>query len=197
MFEFNIKGCRLNIRFSLFVLIAFCNLIAGIENGFIVLCAVILHECAHLCAMLITGNLPDSIHLSGLGMRIQLPKGKQPSYMQNVVISLAGPVVSLICGGTALLLGQGQTAMVNLALGLFHILPIEPLDGGLALHALLSMLVDEKRAEKITTIVSLLLLMPIMLLGFMILLETKNNFSLLAVSVYLMMYLILSKKKFI
>ena len=84
-------------------------------------------------------------------------------------------------------------AQASLTLGIFHCLPIEPLDGGLALRALLSSFLKSERAEKITFIVSLVLLFPLAVLGFLILLRTRYNFSLLLMSLYLMLYLVLKR----
>ncbi len=70
------------------------------------------------------------------------------------------------------------------------------MDGGMALHALLCGHVKEDLAARITLIVSLALLMPMAVLGFAILLRTRYNFTLLAMSLYLMLYLVLKRDYF-
>ena len=197
MFQFSVRGCRLKIHFSLFVLIAFCNLATGFTNGMLMLMVIIVHEGAHLSAMLITQNIPDCVQLSALGMRIVLPVGRQIPYRHNIAISLAGPAMNFICGVVLMVLGFADAAYMNFALGIFHALPIEPLDGGLALHAFVSSRMDEQKAEGLTSFVSLLLILPIMIVGFMLLISTKSNYSLLAVAVYLMLYLVLKNSKFL
>lgn len=105
------------------------------------------------------------------------------------------PGVNLLCAGG--MLAAGETAhpffFASLGLGLLHSLPIEPLDGGLALRSLLSLRLGPRRAGRFATGVSLLFLFPMAVLGFLILLRTRYNFTLLAMSLYLMLYLLLGK----
>ncbi len=89
--------------------------------------------------------------------------------------------------------GLRSFARANLALALVHSLPVEPLDGGLALRYLLRGLLGAGRAEKISRISSALCVFPLALLGFWVLLRTRYNYSLLALSLYLMLYLVLGK----
>lgn len=88
-------------------------------------------------------------------------------------------------------LGGSGFAGANLALGIAHSLPIEPLDGGLALRYLLRQRHGALWAEKASRIVSAAFLFPLAALGFLIVLRTRYNYSLLALSVYLMLYLVL------
>lgn len=120
------------------------------------------------------------------------------SYRQMAAVSLAGPGMNLICTLVLALLGQETHPFftANLVLGILHSLPVEPLDGGMALHALLCGHVKEDLAARITLIVSLALLMPMAVLGFVILLRTRYNFTLLAMSLYLMLYLVLKRDYF-
>ena len=64
---------------------------------------------------------------------------------------------------------------------------------GLALRSLLSLRLGPRRAGRFATGVSLLFLFPMAVLGFLILLRTRYNFTLLAMSLYLMLYLLLGK----
>lgn len=197
MFQFNVKGCRLKIHFSLFALIAFLNLVSGVKNGMWMFAVILMHEGAHLMAMLVTANPPDGIMLSALGMRIILPKGQQLSYGENVIISLAGPVMNFICALSFAVAGLNEVSYMSLAMGIFHILPVEPLDGGFALHAFLSAYRGEDKAEKILSAVSLMFILPIIVLGFFVLVNTKYNFTLLLTAMYLMVYLVMKRSKFI
>ncbi|MCH5354043.1 MAG: hypothetical protein J1E06_11360 [Acutalibacter sp.] len=118
------------------------------------------------------------------------------SYGKNVLVSLAGPFVNLLSFGVIALFDRQNHifALASLALGIFHCLPIEPLDGGLALRAFLSSFLETEKAEKMTFFISLVLLFPLALLGFLILLRTRYNFSLLLMSLYLMFYLVLKRE---
>jgi len=193
--KIRIKSCIVKFKFSFFALIAFCNIIAGVKDGGLIIFSVFLHESAHLAAMIINRQIPSKISFSALGIKISLNGESFISYSQSISISLAGPLINLALGVILILLSYEQHffTMINLTLGILHMLPIEPLDGGLALKAFLKGHIDKKRAETISIIISLLFLIPLAVIGFLILLKTKNNFSLLFLSVYLMLYLVLKK----
>lgn len=157
--------------------------------------AVLLHESAHLGAMLLQGASPTSISISGLGCHICLSPKKNLSYLQNLAVSLSGPLANLLLAGILWSVGKGHVSFfsINLFLGVLHLVPIEPLDGGLALKALFFWKLEKRRAERLTLVVSLIFLFPLALLGFFILIYTKYNISLLALCGYLTLYLLLGK----
>jgi Peptidase family M50. len=196
MIEFRIKSCRVLIHFSIFALTSFLAIFADTKNGLLVFVSVLLHETAHLSAMLLFKICPKIITVSALGIRIKLDSLRKLSYCESFFISLAGPLSNLIAGFLCLSLGSYNAMKINLSIGLFHLLPLEPLDGGLALKALVSKHFDKKHADKICTIISVIVVFPLMVLGFMLLIHTKNNFSLLLLSVYAMLYLMFRNGKF-
>ncbi len=196
MFTLQIRRCRVQIHFSIFVLLAFLSLFAGIQNGVFLAIMILSHELAHLAVMFYLHKEPDLIIVSGLGLRIQLPFGGGLSYSESIKISLAGPFINLLTGVLCLAVQKQEWAWMSLGLGLVHLLPIEPLDGGLAVRAMLSQRWGVEKAQKISIVISLIFLVPMLVLGFMMLLHSRNNFSLLALSVYLMLYLVLKKDLF-
>ncbi len=195
MLTFFFGQCRVEVKFSCFALLAFCCLFAGASSSAFLLLAVALHEFAHLLVLLLFRAPPKAVQLSALGCRVVLNPEHRLTYQKNTIVSLAGPFANLLFGGiTSLLSGEIHVfAQANLALGMFHILPIEPLDGGLALRSFLNEVLDERKAGRITFFLSLSLLFPLAVLGFLILLETRYNFSLLLMSLYLMLYLVLKR----
>lgn len=195
MLSFSLGTCRIKLRFSCFALLAFCCLFAGIAGGAFLLSAVLLHEAAHIAAMCFLHAPPLSAELSALGCRIILDPQKRLTYRENILVSLAGPSVNLLSFFVMAVSGMpGHLfASASLTLGILHSLPVEPLDGGLALHAFLSERLDPVRAGKLSFAVSLTVLFPLAVLGFLVLLYTRYNFSLLALSLYLMLYLVLKR----
>lgn len=193
--KFPIGPCRVEVRFSCFALLAFFCLFGGASGGASFLAACLLHEGAHLCALFCFGVPPRRAELSAFGCRMERDSQKPLQFWQNALVSLAGPCLNLLCFGLLALLGRGEgdAAQISLALGLLHLLPIEPLDGGLALRYLLSGCFSPGLAEKVTLAFSLFLLFPLAALGFLLLLRTRYNFSLLALCVYLMLYLTLKR----
>lgn len=194
MFCIQWKHCKWNVHFSFFVLLAFCNLFSGIQNGGMLFSAILLHESAHLLLMFLVGAKPEEVQLSALGMRIVLSGERQLGYLRRMWVSLAGPLMNLLLSGFFRLMQLDTLASIHLLMGCFHLLPIEPMDGGAALRSFLSGLCSPAQGEKISFAVSLLFLIPLSVLGFLLLLQTRNNLSLLVLSVYLMLYLLLKRR---
>lgn len=190
---FSLGACRFAIGFSCLALGTACCLFAGLENGGWLLLAMLLHEGGHLLALGAFRAPPRLVALSALGCRMELDPQKPLAPAQGAAVSLAGPGANLLAFGLLSLEGLGghPFALANLGLGLLHSLPIPPLDGGLALGSLLRWRLGEDRAGRWGAALAVLFLFPLAAVGFLVLLRTRYNFSLLALSVYLMLYLVL------
>jgi Zn-dependent protease/CBS domain-containing protein len=111
---------------------------------------VVLHELGHSLVAMRFGFPIDSITLWILGGIAQL--SDQPEdWRQELLIAIAGPIVSVILGvafylvlvvlpATPDFLGflLGYLALVNVSLAIFNMLPGFPMDGGRVLRALLA-----------------------------------------------------------
>lgn len=193
MFTLKLGRCRIEIHFSCFALLAFCCIFTGMGGSAAFFLAALFHESAHLAAMWALGAPPEKVILSALGCRVEPRRDSFLSDRSQALISLAGPGVNLFFSLLFSAFGQSGFAGINLALGMIHSLPVEPLDGGLALRYLLRSRWGAQRAEKISKITSVLFIFPLAVLGFLVLLRTRYNYSLLALNVYLMLYLVLGK----
>lgn len=190
---FYIGPCRIRINFSFFALIAFCCIFTGAKGGLACFLAICVHEAAHLAVMGSFGVWPDEAVLSTLGCRVKVSGQNILTDRQNIWVSMAGPVINWLSVALAYVLGASGSgfASASLALALAHSLPIEPLDGGLALRYLFRGVFSYEKAEKLSRIISTIFLIPLATFGFLVLLRTRCNYSLLALSVYLMLYLVL------
>ena len=121
--------------------------------------SVILHETAHLVTALGFGYRTLSIELFPFGgvARMEASLFNDPG--AEAVTALAGPVESIIL---ALLLKAFSPFLqlplvtedlvrINLALGLFNLLPLFPLDGGRILRSFLARTKGYKQATRLTT----------------------------------------------
>lgn len=112
---------------------------------------VLLHELGHALTAKAFGQEP-AVSLHGLGgVTVWQPRGGiGPG--QRAVITLAGPMVGLVIGFPALLIGNlltqagtvarqvvGYVWWVNLVWAIFNLLPMLPLDGGRIMAALLEL----------------------------------------------------------
>lgn len=194
MLRFQVGKCRIVVKFSFFALLAFCCIFTGIGIGLSCFLAAILHESAHLLLMWYFGAPPDAAELSAMGCRVKGSGGNRLTDRQQAMISLAGPWGNLVAAVISWGIGVGGDFMgINLAMCILHSLPAEPLDGGLAVRYWLRSRFGEERAEWLSRAVSLAFLFPLAAAGYLLLLRTKYNFSLLALSLYLTLYLVLGK----
>ena len=107
-----------------------------IEPGLLVPTALAAgcHELGHCAALKLLGNGPGRLRLSALGA--ELTPRRPLSYACQLPAALAGPAVSLGAALLAARWGFFLFAGLSLALGLFNLLPIDPLDGGRAMQSL-------------------------------------------------------------
>ncbi len=96
--------------------------------------AAACHELGHCAALGLLGNAPARLKLSAAGAELT-PK-RPLSYALELPAALAGPGASVLCALLAARWGFYLFAGLSLALGLFNVLPILPLDGGRALQSL-------------------------------------------------------------
>lgn len=101
--------------------------------------SVFLHELAHLVAARGFGLHVRSITLHLLGGETAIEGlGRRPA--QEFVISVVGPLASIVIGVTCFVLDSGSAVVfalgwINIVVGVFNLLPGLPLDGGRALRA--------------------------------------------------------------
>lgn len=96
--------------------------------------AALCHEAGHCAALRLAGNAPEKLQLSALGA--ELTPRRPLAYAKELPVALAGPGVSLLCAFLAARWGFYLFAGLSLALGVFNLLPIPPLDGGRAVQSL-------------------------------------------------------------
>jgi len=117
-----------------------------------------LHELGHLGAMLLFKARPQRVCLVAAGMRIDCTPGLNLSFGKEIVVALAGPVVSFSLAGICYAAGLENAAAINLGFGLFNLLPVRQLDGGRVLYYALCRRLSERAAQGGSLAVSLVCL---------------------------------------
>lgn len=113
--------------------------------GFIL--GVLLHEVGHVLAARREGMRVDGIVLSFYGGYARFTSNF-PDGPAEARVAFAGPLVSLLIGGIAVLVARAHVSepvdavaswlgYVNVSLGIFNLVPAVPLDGGRVLHGLI------------------------------------------------------------
>ncbi len=195
--KFKLRDCIVSVSFPFLALLTALLLLnnnLALFNGIL---AAIVHEFGHIFAMALKKSKPTQIYLRAFSVDIIDPKKELRDYNTDIFILLAGPLANLILSVVLFLLHSCFTisrllvfAYANLFLAFFNLLPIEPLDGGQIIFNLLLRTLEVKTSRKLILFISFLVLFPLAILGFYTLLHSKNNFSLLFLSCYLMTVLL-------
>lgn len=164
--------------------------------------SALMHELGHLFFMWCFNSFPKEIKISLFDIAIiDHKKFNRPLY-QELLITLGGVMMNLIFGLVCFVLYLVFKynfliilAGANILLLVYNLLPVDTLDGGQALYLILSSKLSEKATERIMLILSLIILFPCTVLGFLLLLQSKYNFTLLLTSLYLIAVILLKKTK--
>ena len=201
--KLKIADVPVEISYTLICIAAVCVILNIFEGLVWCALAVIIHESGHLLAMLKCGHAPERIKISAFEIKIFDSKRQSRSEKQNFFIIFSGPAVNFICFipfYLLYLLGNEFVlpfAISNLSVGMFNLLPVLSLDGGQLIFIILRQRVGADKAEKIVDIITFITIIPLAALGFIVLFESKYNFSLLFVCVYLIVSLLTRGNRYI
>lgn len=145
----------------------------------------VLHEAGHLTAMLFAGKKAEKIKLGYFGMKIVTEKKFLPPY-KDALIAFAGPLVNLILFLIFHFRGKPDFATISLGLAVFNLLPVTMLDGG---HIISAFFPDSTAVKKTGIVCAVLLTV----LGLTVAVYSKENFTILIVSLYLLIGVICDK----
>lgn len=193
--KFVLKDCEIIVSYYCFTLVA-ASFITDITTQLLIclLCACV-HEFGHVAALLVfTGKFPRSITVTPFGINIISDGGFNTTTFQRILISLSGPTVNLIAFIAFSHHLNGFLALQNLALGVFNLLPIIPLDGGCILSELLSLKFNCEKSNLIAEIISVIFIIPIFSVGFVMIFNNPYNYFLLFIACYLIFLFVLRNK---
>ena len=150
--------------------------------------AALLHELAHYAAARAFGASLRRLRLTAAGAEMALARHTPLPYPAELTIAAAGPLtnllLALVLANLLALSNRFLLAGVHLSLGVFNLLPVDPLDGGQILRTLISALWSPTQGQTITAALSLTLSAALALLGILTLLRGSNP-SLLVTALWL------------
>lgn len=195
-------GIRVSVSYPLLCAAALC-MIADVFHGFLFgAAAVAIHESGHLLAMRLLGEKPDSVKLSLFEIEITDRFRVQRSQKGNVFVIFSGPGANFICVLACFLLYLWGKASIlplitaNASVGILNCMPVMSLDGGQLLYLLLSGRADGEKAGRAVDIMTVIIIIPLAVFGFLLLFRSKYNFSLLFVCAYLLLSLLLRDNRY-
>lgn len=158
------------------------------------LCAALIHELGHLITMFFLRQPPRTIDFLPFGIRIRKQQSTNVSYWGETAIFLAGPVLNFLFAGLITWrFGFTQLAQIHFLLGLFNLLPIGILDGGMAMQSLACCFGSPQEAERISRAVSLIILLPLVAGAAVLMVRGKGNITLIVTLIYLSVTIFMRK----
>ncbi|MCI8332764.1 MAG: hypothetical protein HFE78_08075 [Clostridiales bacterium] len=139
--------------------------------------ACALHEAGHFIAIKAKHLTIESFSITPAGLDIK--RFGACAYRTDALICAAGPLAGLLAALFSYLFGLEVFAAINLCCTLLNLLPIMPLDGGLALRYTLLAKIDYSKADSISRAVALTFLFIVYVFAVILLLYTEWNLTLL------------------
>lgn len=201
--KFKLFDIEINLSFVVTALFSIFILLDKSGNLTCCFASAFFHEAGHIFAMCRCKCKPEKVIIKLFDIRIIDCKRQLCAYKYSLIIILAGVTVNFIlCSASTLIYFFSEVeifrvfAIVNALTGAFNLLPVSNLDGGQALYLILSRKLSEKVTDRIIDSLTVIIILPTAVLGFIVLFRSKYNFSLLLISLYLLLALILKKSKF-
>ncbi len=188
------KAFGINFKISYIFSFALVIFIATDKTGNIIpfLQGAFFHELGHLVCMKLLKAYPSEIILK-LGT-IQIVNNAITTNNETLLILLSGPVLNLLLFFIFINFNSFKLfAVVNLALFLFNLLPIEGLDGGSILKLALRLKFTEKQAETLLFIITLFFSFLLVFAFVFLLIKGRTNYSIPILILYLILPYIIKK----
>lgn len=186
--ECKIGNVHIRLQFWFFLIVGLFAYLDPTDSVGLVLLAIVVHEMGHIIAMACCGVGVRELELGPFGARICTDKARVRSYIAEMFIYLAGPLSGILTAAVCLSAWSGEGnrfALINMGLSAFNLLPIETLDGGSFLYAVLSGFLGPIKAAKWLKAISYSVMLPLFGLSFYLLMQGGQNISLLITCTYL------------
>ncbi|MDR0738596.1 MAG: site-2 protease family protein [Oscillospiraceae bacterium] len=200
--EFSVLGLKIKTNFLNLALIV-CAVILSDASGFTgfwVFLAIVLHETAHLLTLCIFKCQPKEIRFATFDVVIVEKNFVQRSFLKDTLIYISGPLANIFFAFFILFLHKIfnfqillEIFLINITLGCFNLLPIVFLDGGKILKLLLEFKFNPRKSKNILVATSIISIVPLLLTGIIGVCSNSFNFSLLFLSIYLVIMLLIKK----
>ncbi|MDR0983941.1 MAG: metalloprotease family protein [Ruminococcus sp.] len=129
MIIFKIFGVVIRIDFFFLAFLAVIFSIKYYKLAFLVITASVIHELVHIIFLYIYGGRLSEVEFLGLGIMMKANGRETVSRRRDAIIALSAPIFNILLGCAVLFSGGSWFGYINIAIGLWNILPIKGLDG--------------------------------------------------------------------
>ncbi len=191
MFQFQIFHTKIELHFSLFLLLLVIALSGNAVFGAASALFSLLHEFAHKLAAVRLGYTPEKVSFGLFGGVLHIREGfVKPRH--ELLIHLSGPLLNIIAAIVlySLYLSLYLTwlepvILANTVLALYNLMPFYPLDGGKIADLYMAVFLGYGRSRKISRFFSILFSVFLFLLGLYLVQYSVLNLFLSALAVNL------------
>ncbi len=175
--KIRIRDFVINIKLSFILLVIAIIALNIVGQFFILLILVALHELCHILVANFYGAICREIVITPAGFCAKIDMDDL-SYCQKLIVLLSGPLFNIILG---VVCGN----VMSIALGVFNLLPVYPLDGGRILSCTMGYILGTLRANRYIVSISLFFCYVLVALGILQMALFWGNISLLLIAVFL------------
>lgn len=201
--KFNLFGVRVKISFAFVAFVSLAVIVGGAGKLIFCIISVFIHEAGHITAMCLWGYKPQSVELKPFNIVITDANRQYQRDFCTLTVILSGPFANIIAGTIFAVFGRYFNiewmcffSAVNIATAVFNLIPASNLDGGQAVYLLLRKRFTPEKSDKIITALTIAVFLPAFFFGFLILFVSKYNFSLLLLSLYLLLSIFIKENKY-
>ena len=195
----------IKVDLKIFLFLFLFLLTSQLEIYILLMLFAILHEIGHLLAGILLKFEPEEINLTPVGLRISFKvepeeynkytNKARPLNMKKAIIAILGPLTNLIISTITIIIAKFNINFTNMyiyeiiiysnfLIAMFNLIPIYPMDGGRFLKEILKIAFGNKKAYKITYIISKTVLIILTVFSSIAILYLQN-ISILIIIAYL------------
>lgn len=191
----------LYVHFTFFMIIAAGYISRNPEIIAVSYACVFIHELAHLLAAVLIGLKPSQIIFYPFGVNLRLANTIVYGLAEEILLYLSGPLANILLALFALpFLRHGGILKIfyvnNIALFVFNLLPVLPMDGGMIAKRLLAYKFGHKNSVRILRTVSALIITALILFEAYLAFASRFNFSVVFVSLFLLGNVLTGREKY-
>lgn len=194
MMRFCVGNTEIELSFWFFAIIALFAAVNADALLIYFMLPVVLHELGHFLAMAVCRIKIKAVKFTAFGVEIK--KAGKYKLNKEIAVSLGGITANLALAlGLYLFAFKSMRIMllisVNLVIALFNLLPIGNLDGGEIAKTVSEYFFKPRLAYMLSRIFSFAALVPLFAAAIFLVLLPERNFTLLLISVYLLIDIML------
>lgn len=187
MLKFRLWGMQVTVSFLSFALVTAYLLVDKNGYGYCGILAAIMHELAHIIVYVALGRKPQAVTLAIEGIRLKANERYLSPRKEAFALS-AGCFVNLSMFVLLSFFPQSEETTVmawtHLSLGVFNLLPVGSLDGGMLVRLFLEHFFSDTVTERWCFALSIVIVVILFMLSLWMFYQT-GNFTLIITSLFL------------